>query len=112
MPNHHIALGRVVHFVAEDYECPAMMVGTPRYFNDEEDVQMQYGKDRAEAIGTKQVTLQVHHPWSVMMRDDESQEVVEQALITIISNARHQNGRTPPENTWHWADECLIGGRV
>ena len=112
MPNHHIALGRVVHYVAEDYECPAMMVGTARHFFDDEDVQLQYGLDRPDAISRKQVTLQVHHPWTVVVKEDDSQETVEIALTTIAADARHHNGPRPPEKTWHWADECMIGGRV
>jgi hypothetical protein len=112
MPNHHIALGRVVHYVAGDYECPAMMVGTPRHFMDEEDVELQYQMERKEAITTKQVTLQVHHPFDIMVQEDDSQEITEVALITIVSNAPHRNGPRPQANTWHWADECMIGGRV
>ena len=107
MPNHHIALGRIVHYLAEDYECPAMIVGTPRHFEDPLDVEMAYGR-----VTTRHsVSLQVHHPWNYEVRDTVTDEVKEIAMVVVVHDAKYEAKDQDEEHTWHWADECNLDKR-
>jgi hypothetical protein len=74
--------GRIVHYVREDndYECPAMISGTPE--------SMVGADDQPEE---ETVHLHVFDP-----ADEEETYVVE--------DAKHDRQNKPA--SWHWQDEC------
>lgn len=87
MPNRTLAIGRIVHYVTEDYEAPAMVVSTVKYVD-------EYFKD--EFSRGSNAHLHVFLP----MEEDGF------AVVDLKKNVPHRG--TPTAGTYHWADECPI----
>jgi len=102
--NHTFTLGAWVHYVADDYEAPAMIVGTSNHFDDEDDCLLQYGHDGRSEVG---ITLVVHHPWTRELLDVETQEVVRTPITELVVDP-DEDSTTDLAGTYHWPDQCPI----
>jgi hypothetical protein len=91
-----------MHYVADSYECPALVVGTSNHFRDPEDSVLQYGHDGSEKLG---FTVSVQHPFSRTEHDAETGDPYEVPLTELkIDPPWDPLGQTP--GSWHWPDEC------
>lgn len=100
----NLTLGRIVHFVTEDYECPAMIVGTARHFDDPEDVRLQYGE---HFNPYKAITIVVHHPWTRLMTESDTGESIEVPQTEMVVNPR-EDSSGDTVGTYHWPDQCPV----
>jgi hypothetical protein len=88
-----VTLGRLVHFVQADYECPAMIVSTQHHVDDE-DIMPE----------DDTVHLHVHHPLFLSGEDREDDPLHKAAFVELVYDVEHD--ANPRANTYHWHDEC------
>lgn len=99
-------LGQIVHYVAEDYECPAMVVGTSAHFDDPDDVSLQYGDDFQPA-SRMAITIVVHHPWTRQVREVDTDEIVEIPVTELVVDPL-VDSTGEIVGSYHTPDQCSV----